>query len=153
MATSYRRRLLSLDADLIKQLQIFIHDLIVFGRDGDARHRLEAQLESSVFYISEIYFTSTQVKTILAFPGKNGLLLQTVLEARFKEKKEVCAAHTLAPMIMMHFDIPRDFEKSQEHRNFYKAFCKAWRYVLHFHYFICFYYCCNNIINLNKMYV
>ena len=98
MATSYKRRLLSLDPEVIKQVKIFVNDLVVFGRNGDAQHRLEAHLESSIFYLSEIYFSPSQLETILAFPGKNGLPLQTVLDARFKDKKEVCAAHTLAPL-------------------------------------------------------
>ena len=150
MATSYKRRLLSLDPEVIKQVKIFVNDLVVFGRNGDAQHRLEAHLESSIFYLSEIYFSPSQLETILAFPGKNGLPLQTVLDARFKDKKEVCAAHTLAPIIKMHFDIRSGFVKSKEHKNIYKAFCKAWRYIFNFNYFTCFNYCCKNIINLTK---
>lgn len=132
MAASYKRRLRSLDPKLIVQLQIFVHDLLVYGRNGDARHRLEAHLESQVFYLSETYFTPSEVETILAFLGKNGLPLKTVLNSRFTGKDAVCAAHTLAPIITTHFDIPKDFKKTQEHKNVYKAFCKAWRYGLIF---------------------
>lgn len=137
MVASYERRLATFDAELLTQVKIFVHDLIVYGRDGNARHRLEARLESQLFYLSEVYFTPSQKDTVLAFPGKNGLTLQTVLEVRFKNKKEVCSAHTLAPIIMTHFNISKDFQKFREHRDSYKAFCKAWRYV--------FILCSNNI--------
>jgi len=132
MVASYENGLATLDAELLRPLKMFIRDLLDFRRACNVGHRLESHLESQVFFMSKVYFTSSEMETILAFEGKNVLPSRVVWEVKFKNGKEVCVAHSLAPLLMTHFNVPKGFQHSKEHRDYYKAFCTTWMYVLYF---------------------
>jgi len=49
MVESYKSRLATLDAELLRLLKMFIRHLLDFGWAGNAGHRLESHLESQSF--------------------------------------------------------------------------------------------------------
>lgn len=105
----------------------FYRDLLLAENGAGAQQRMEAAgLDSTqFFYLTSIHF-GHDLPYIMNFPGPTGEKFFDVLQTKYGQGGEICAAHSLGPLIQRFFNLPYKYWTRETFQTKYKAFEKAW---------------------------
>ncbi|THH27378.1 hypothetical protein EUX98_g6805 [Antrodiella citrinella] len=118
-------------SDLWLKLLFFAHDMRRLNQQNKNTLQQVKAVKADYnqqFYISEVYFGDA-TQRLLEFPGPAGLTFADTLltlKSKFEDSTDViCTGHTIFPLLIQFFGIPRDFAKSDTFNRKFKVFEEA----------------------------
>eukprot|EP00981_Chlorochromonas_danica_P007675 scaffold1849_cov163-Ochromonas_danica.AAC.4 len=119
------RRLIELhnNVDLWLRLKCFHYDLMHFNEEASSR----LQGYGGEYYMSNRYFSSTELDFLLNFPTASGATARQSFQILFSSKgqiTEVCTSHDIAPAIQKVIGIRKGFEVDKAFKEYFKKFSR-----------------------------
>eukprot|EP01039_Chlorochromonas_danica_P008937 gene8937-9860_t len=119
------RRLIELhnNVDLWLRLKCFHYDLMHFNEEASSR----LQGYGGEYYMSNRYFSSTELDFLLNFPTASGATARQSFQILFSSKgqiTEVCTSHDIAPAMEKIFGIRKGFEDEKAFKEYFKKFSR-----------------------------
>jgi len=109
------------NTDLWLRLKCFQYDLKRF--DAQAQNRLESY--GGEYYMSERYFSASEVTFLLSIPTASGATARQSLECLFSSKVSsgvVCTSHDIVPALERIYGIRKGFETDKSFQAYFKKF-------------------------------